>query len=75
MHQIGEHPTFGADRYTTEMTTLPIEDQSFTELIPDIEPALSEIWLQYGHPDGSGKIENGKWVGGDVRIGDFRFPE
>lgn len=74
-HQVGDHPVFGVDRYTTEYVTVPIGEHVHEVVIREMEPVLSELWLQFGHSEGYSKIEEGEWVDPPVRLGNYTFPD
>jgi hypothetical protein len=56
-------PALGVDRYSTEPVTASIDDRAFEAVVRDLEPALSELWRQFGHPAGTDNVEDGEWVG------------
>jgi hypothetical protein len=43
--------------------TASIDDRAFEAVVRDLEPALSELWRQFGHPAGTDNVEDGEWVG------------
>lgn len=73
-HSLSGQPSFGFDRYSTEVSPLSIVEQSYADVIPEMEPPLSEIWREFGYQSGSGKIKDGEWTGQDISVGDLSFP-
>ncbi|WP_207587188.1 restriction endonuclease [Halomontanus rarus] len=73
-HAAGGKPQFGFDRYTTEVATLSIGDHSFDEVIAELEPSLSELWLEFGYQTGCGMIEDGEWTGQGISTNTVKFP-
>lgn len=65
-------PALGIDRYSTEVVTASIADREHGSVLKDLEPALSELWREFGHPAGTRNVEDGEWRGGDVV--DFTSP-
>lgn len=60
-------PALGVDRYSTEVVTASIADRDHGSVVKDLEPALSELWREFGHPAGTRNVEDGEWIGdGDV---------
>lgn len=59
------------DVYATEPVSVTVGGDS---LLGDLEPALSEVWREFGRPNGTENIEDGEWNGIDIRIGDDTIP-
>lgn len=66
-------PALGVDRYSTEVVTASIADREFAEIVKDLEPALSELWREFGYDAGTRNVEDGEWTGEDAN-GDLPFP-
>lgn len=67
-------PSFGFDRYTTRVATASIAPREHADVLEDLEPALSELWRAFGHPDGTPNVEDGEWRADPVSIGGLAFP-
>lgn len=59
-------PALGVDRYSTEVVTASIGDRERDAVLTDLEPALSELWRQFGYAEGTRNVEDGEWRGGVV---------
>ncbi|MFC7007457.1 hypothetical protein [Halalkalicoccus salilacus] len=59
-------PALGIDRYSTEVVTTSIADREREAVLEDLEPALSELWRQFGYSEGTRHVEDGEWHGGVV---------
>jgi hypothetical protein len=59
-------PLLGKEVYTTELYQTAIDTD---QLISDIEPLVSEVWREFGYGEGTESIEDGKWIGGSVKVG------
>lgn len=59
------------DVYATEPVSVTVGGDN---LLGDLEPALSEIWREFGRPNGTKNIEGGEWNGIDIQIGDDTLP-
>lgn len=66
-------PALGVDRYSTEVVTASIADRQYEEVVKELEPALSELWREFGYPAGTRNVEDGEWTGDRV-IDDHPFP-
>ena len=53
----------GVDRYNTEVVTASIGNRELKAVLRELEPALSELWRQFGHPEGTHNVEDGEWRG------------
>ncbi|ADJ15272.1 hypothetical protein [Halalkalicoccus jeotgali] len=69
-HDDAHGPTgpFGFDRYSTRVATASIADREHATVVRDLEPALSELWRAFGHPDGTPNVEDGEWRGRTIPI-------
>lgn len=56
----------GVNRYSTEVVTSSIADRERGAVLEDLEPALSELWREFGYPEGRRNVEDGEWRGGVV---------
>lgn len=59
-------PALGIDRYSTEVVTASIADREREAVLEDLEPALSELWRQFGYSEGTRHVEDSEWHGGVV---------
>lgn len=68
---LGGPNTLQTDVYATEPISVTIGGDG---LLENLESALSEIWREFGWPNGTENIEDGGWNGIDIRIGDDTLP-
>lgn len=66
-------PALGVDRYSTEVVTASIDDREHEGVVKDLEPALSELWREFGYPAGTYNVEDGEWIG-DRAVDELPFP-